>query len=326
MLNYSMPVQREGGITLSLITNAGEVPWIAQDLLQVGTVEGLKFLNDEYRLRFRRSDLSLGLQGHKAAGHENQEWVDVICSRWRPTGPALWRNLYKLGRPRVLEKATGVRTEETPDNQHEEKAVNRELAQFAEAYDDVKGHPCTSKPASPIVRTQQKNTANDCEKLSGLDPDPIRRVTVTEVSNKTADTHGQIKAGDQDYRERNPLTAHSLAHSLGSVLVHRNLTVSEMFKNGMRPVHPGEVLLEDFLKPRGMSANALAKALCVPAPRINDVVRGRRGVSADTAMRLARYFGGDARSWLNLQLAYDLRVAEMGHAKRVAREVSPATS
>src|ERR1700684_538319 len=86
---------------------------------------------------------------------------------------------HNLGRPRALEKATGVRTEETPDNQHEEKAVNRELAQFAEAYDDVKGHPCTSKPASPIVRTQQKNTANDCEKLSGLDPDPIRRVTVT---------------------------------------------------------------------------------------------------------------------------------------------------
>ena len=101
---------------------------------------------------------------------------------------------------------------------------------------------------------------------------------------------------------------------------------SEMFKNGMRPVHPGEVLLEDFLKPLGLSANALAKALRVPAPRINDVVRGRRGVSADTAMRLARYFGGDARSWLNLQTAHDLRVAEISNAKRVAREVSPATT
>jgi addiction module HigA family antidote len=99
-----------------------------------------------------------------------------------------------------------------------------------------------------------------------------------------------------------------------------------MFKNGMRPVHPGEVLREDFLKPLGMSANALAKALRVPAPRINDVVRGRRGVSADTAMRLARYFGGDARSWLNLQTAHDLRVAEISNAKRVAREVSPATT
>jgi antitoxin HigA-1 len=102
--------------------------------------------------------------------------------------------------------------------------------------------------------------------------------------------------------------------------------VNEMFKNGMRPVHPGEVLREDFLKPLGMSANALAKALRVPAPRINDVVRGRRGVSADTAMRLARYFGGDARSWLNLQTAHDLRVAEISNAKRVAREVSPAAT
>jgi addiction module HigA family antidote len=102
--------------------------------------------------------------------------------------------------------------------------------------------------------------------------------------------------------------------------------VNEMFKNGMRPVHPGEVLLEDFLKPLGLSANALAEALRVPAPRINDVVRRRRGVSADTAMRLARYFGGDARSWLNLQTARDLRVAEISNAKRVAREVSSATT
>ena len=96
-----------------------------------------------------------------------------------------------------------------------------------------------------------------------------------------------------------------------------------MYKNGMRPIHPGEVLREDFLKPPGMSANALAKALNVPAPRINDVVRERRSISADTAMRLARYFGGDARSWLNLQTAYDLRVAEISSAKRIAREVSP---
>ncbi len=98
-----------------------------------------------------------------------------------------------------------------------------------------------------------------------------------------------------------------------------------MIKNGMRPVHPGEILREDFLIPLGTSANALAKALNVPAPRINDIVRERRGVSADTAMRLARYFGGDARSWLNLQAAYELRVAEIGSAKRIEREIAPAT-
>lgn len=105
-----------------------------------------------------------------------------------------------------------------------------------------------------------------------------------------------------------------------------NTEVSQVFKNGMRPVHPGEVLREDFMVPLGLSANALAKALNVPAPRINDVVRGRRGVSADTAMRLARYFGGDARSWLNLQAAYDLRVAEIASGKRIAREIAPAAA
>ena len=99
-----------------------------------------------------------------------------------------------------------------------------------------------------------------------------------------------------------------------------------MFKNGMRPVHPGEVLREDYLAPLNLSANALAKALNVPAPRINDVVRERRGVTADTAMRLARYFGGDARSWLNLQTAYDLRLAERANAKRIEREITPAAA
>lgn len=71
-----------------------------------------------------------------------------------------------------------------------------------------------------------------------------------------------------------------------------------------------------------MSANALAEALNVPAPRINDIVRERRGVSADTALRLARYFGGDPQSWLNLQAAFDLRTAEIAAGKRIEREVA----
>ena len=99
-----------------------------------------------------------------------------------------------------------------------------------------------------------------------------------------------------------------------------------MSKNGMRPVHPGEVIREDSIVPLGLRANALAKALNVPAPRINDIVRGRRGVSADTEMRLAGYFGRDARSWLNLQAAYDLRVAEIASGKQIAREISPAAA
>ena len=92
----------------------------------------------------------------------------------------------------------------------------------------------------------------------------------------------------------------------------------------MRPVHPGEILREDYLVPLEMSANALSKALHVPAPRINDIVRERRGVTADTAMRLARYFGGDARSWLNLQTNYELRKAEIENAQRIEQEIKPA--
>ena len=99
--------------------------------------------------------------------------------------------------------------------------------------------------------------------------------------------------------------------------------MAKTIKNGMRPVHPGEVLREDFLRPAGLTANALAKRLHVPAPRINDIVRERRGVSADTAMRLARYFGGDAHSWLNLQAIYDLRLAEIANARTIEREIMP---
>lgn len=72
-----------------------------------------------------------------------------------------------------------------------------------------------------------------------------------------------------------------------------------MFKNGRRPVHPGEVLREDYLKPAAMSANALARQLHVPASRVNDIVLERRGITADTALRLSRFFGGDAQSWRN---------------------------
>jgi addiction module HigA family antidote len=95
------------------------------------------------------------------------------------------------------------------------------------------------------------------------------------------------------------------------------------FKNGMRPVHPGEVLREDYLKPLDMSVNALAKKLGIPTSRVNEVVLERRGVTPDTAMRLARFFGGDARSWLNLQTAHDLRVAEIKNAKEIERTVEP---
>lgn len=92
-------------------------------------------------------------------------------------------------------------------------------------------------------------------------------------------------------------------------------------QNKMRPIHPGEILLEDFLIPLGMSANALAMALHVPAPRINDIVRERRAITPDTAIRLARYFGGDALSWLNLQSSYNLKITESKQLKKILSEV-----
>lgn len=96
-----------------------------------------------------------------------------------------------------------------------------------------------------------------------------------------------------------------------------------MFKNGMRPIHPGEVLLEDYIKPMGFSVRALSIALHVPYSRLREIVDGKRGVSADTALRLERYFGSDAQGWLALQSAYDLRTAKKQSAKAITKEISP---
>jgi addiction module HigA family antidote len=93
--------------------------------------------------------------------------------------------------------------------------------------------------------------------------------------------------------------------------------------NGMRPIHPGEILREEYLVPLGMSVNGLATRLRVPTTRLHEIVKERRAITADTAMRLAQYFGGDAQSWLNLQSAYDLRLAENSHAAEIREEVKP---
>jgi addiction module HigA family antidote len=82
-------------------------------------------------------------------------------------------------------------------------------------------------------------------------------------------------------------------------------------KNGMQPVHPGEILLEEFLKPLGMSANRFAAALRIPTNRITEILAERRGLTADTALRLARALGTSPEFWLNLQKTYELRTAEL---------------
>ena len=93
-------------------------------------------------------------------------------------------------------------------------------------------------------------------------------------------------------------------------------------KNAMRPVHPGEILREE-LDALELSANALAKALGVPVNRITMILNGRRGVSADTALRLARYFGTTPELWLNLQKTWELRRAEIGQGSEIAKRVKP---
>ena len=86
------------------------------------------------------------------------------------------------------------------------------------------------------------------------------------------------------------------------------------------PWHPGEMIKEDFLADYGISQYALAKALHIPHSRVTDIVKGRRGITADLALRLSRYFGNSAEFWLNLQTEYDLRMAD---SKRIEAEVSP---
>ena len=96
-----------------------------------------------------------------------------------------------------------------------------------------------------------------------------------------------------------------------------------MATNKMRPIHPGEILREEFLVPLGMSAHALAMELRVPAPRINDIVRERRAISPDTALRLARFFGTTAQFWLNLQSSFDLKQVESEQGRIIEREIRP---
>lgn len=94
-----------------------------------------------------------------------------------------------------------------------------------------------------------------------------------------------------------------------------------MHKNGMRPIHPGEILKEEYLEPLGLTAAALARALHVSAPTVNDIVRERRNVSADVALRLAIALGTTAQFWLNLQAAFDLRKAEIEKGDEIQRQV-----
>ena len=108
-----------------------------------------------------------------------------------------------------------------------------------------------------------------------------------------------------------------------SLTITKGKTASE---RRIPPVHPGEILLEEFLKPLGLSQYRLAKGLSVPARRINEIVLGVRSITADTALRLARFFGTSERFWLNLQATYDLEVERDRLQDRLVREVEALKS
>ena len=99
-----------------------------------------------------------------------------------------------------------------------------------------------------------------------------------------------------------------------------------MRRKQLEPIHPGEILREEFMAPLGMSVHGLSMALRVPATRIGDIVRGRRAITLDTALRLARYFKTSPDLWLGLQSEYDLRVARRELSARIERDVEPRSA
>ena len=96
-----------------------------------------------------------------------------------------------------------------------------------------------------------------------------------------------------------------------------------MGKRDFDPIHPGEILLEEFLRPMGISQYRLAKDISVSQRRISEITQGKRAITADTALRLGRFFGMEAQLWLNLQSRYDLQCAEAELEKRLDKEVTP---
>lgn len=116
-------------------------------------------------------------------------------------------------------------------------------------------------------------------------------------------------------------------HALKNVEIVDDYTRSvQMTKNNMRPIHPGEILREEYLLPLGVTANALFIKLRVPAPRVNDLVVKRRGVSPDMALRLARFFNTTPQFWLHLQTNFDLKQPEIAAGEKIAHDIHPIQS
>jgi addiction module HigA family antidote len=101
------------------------------------------------------------------------------------------------------------------------------------------------------------------------------------------------------------------------------ITEVTMVKTLLTPIHPGEILFEEFMQPMGVSINRLARDICVPSNRISEIVNGKRGISADTALRLGKFFGVSPEIWIGLQSDYDLRIARRAAGGEIEKRVHP---
>src|SRR6266436_5964178 len=165
--------------------------------------------------------------------------------------------------------------------------------------------------------------------------------TISSPSSPSRENEASLRSGGprvpeldwKSYRETGPdntvsgSTTNGGSVLLGKMTVRRTLkswTIirgSKMKKNGMRPVPPGEILNEEFLKPLGLTANVLAKAIGVPPNRITAILKDERGITGDTAIRLGTFFKTSAEFWMNLQMTYDLRNAEKALPARVRKSI-----
>lgn len=165
----------------------------------------------------------------------------------------------------------------------------------------------------------QRSARRKLELLDGADTlQDLRQPPANHLEKLSGDREGQYSMRINDQWRMCFAWRESDVSNVESVEYHEDRTMTEQ---RLPPIHPGEILLEEFLKPMNISQYRLAKDMSVPARRINEIVQGKRAISADTALRLSRYFGLSERFWMNLQGRYDLEAEKDRLAGRLEREV-----
>jgi addiction module HigA family antidote len=164
---------------------------------------------------------------------------------------------------------------------------------------------------------------DDAEKLEDITAVPGNRLESLGGTGRVNIASGSTIDGESAF---SGAKARRRASRLSIITSEANMKVTNATKDRLPPIHPGEILREEFLSPLGMSAHQLAMALRVPATRINDIVNEKRGITADTALRLSRYFGTTSRFWMNMQASWELEVAEDQLGENVRRDVLPRSA